>query len=358
MEEQIKTAQRTFMPEIIAPGTGLSPLTDKSVIPANNVPTIEDVLKGKKYKIPGGGGSWSTQWGDDTATSFKENADDYKRKERDLEILDRMQKNKNAPQEEWIARVDGGIRMFPSMQAFLNFKREKDKGKNPVKWVTRTKTAQSNIPEDVVSVSTVLDSTFKVESINTYDGTKEIGAAFCIAKNYFVTCAHVIKKYNKNTTAVIDLSDLHGIIRTSLVKDNRTVQASIIAINATTDIAILSADVDSSVLSLDSNMTIGEEVVAIGSPHGFENNATFGHIGSLDRRIYTHDGAPEYAFIDLSVFAGNSGGPVARRMDGSVVAMITSIVSVEGDYGLNAGLPASYIIDFCKQNKIPIQVNE
>ena len=59
---------RTFLPEILAPGTGLSPTTDKSVVPTNNVYTIQDVLDGRKYTLPGGGGDWSS--GEDVSKSY------------------------------------------------------------------------------------------------------------------------------------------------------------------------------------------------------------------------------------------------------------------------------------------------
>ena len=53
---------------------------------------------------------------------------------------------------------------------------------------------------------------------------------------------------------------------------------------------------------------VGDEIIAIGSPHGFENNVSFGQVGSVDKTIYSHNGAPMYMFVDLSVFSGNSGG--------------------------------------------------
>ena len=50
---KINKEARTFMPEIMAPGTGLTPPTQKSVVPTNNVHTIQDVLDGRKYKNTG-----------------------------------------------------------------------------------------------------------------------------------------------------------------------------------------------------------------------------------------------------------------------------------------------------------------
>ena len=54
-EKQKREAYRTTMPF----DGGLSPATERSVMPFNNVHTIQDVLSGKPYKMPGAGGSWS-----------------------------------------------------------------------------------------------------------------------------------------------------------------------------------------------------------------------------------------------------------------------------------------------------------
>ena len=50
-----------------------------------------------------------------------------------------------------------------------------------------------------ITVDDALEKTFMIESINFNEQTKETGAAFCIAPNTFLTCAHVVKTYNKNT---------------------------------------------------------------------------------------------------------------------------------------------------------------
>ena len=342
---------RTFLPEIIAPGTGLSPVTDKSVIPAYNVPTIQDILDGKTYKIPGGGGDWSSGWGEDTMKSYIENADDYKRKERDLSIL--MKYHGHEPEsgnrEEWTVRIKGGTKRLNSLEAFLKFKREmKEKGQDILS-VSRTRVAQNAHPVDVVATS--MESTFKIEAINSYDNVMETGEGFCVAKGFFVTCAHVVKRYNKNTDRELDISDISSKIMISLVKGNKKYPASVVAISAPLDIAILKCEVDCEPLALEKEYSIAEEIFTIGSPHGFADNVSFGHIGSLNRKIYRHQGAPDYMFLDLSVFSGNSGGPVLKE-DGKVVAMVTAIVAGEGEYGLNAGLPSTYIEQFCVDNKI------
>lgn len=334
------------MPDIISPGTGLSQLTDKSVIPCNNVITMEDILNGATYKLPDAGGAWGK--GDDVTPSFIETGNDYKRKEQDLQrLLDISTANPN--HEKWELKFDGGVKTFNSFESFLAFKRKMKEKDNLIKSVTRVKTAQSERDSfDIIESS--LNSTFMVESINPIENILETGACFCVKKNYFITCAHVVKKYNKNTQDRFDLNELNNLLQINISKNGVKSEAKIIAINAPLDIAILYSEIDCNPFNLDLNFNIGDDIFAIGSPHGFENNVSFGNIGSLNRKIYNHKGAPNYIFIDLSVFAGNSGGPIIKYNNGMIVGMVTAIVSKIGEYGLNAGLSSNYISDFINKN--------
>jgi S1-C subfamily serine protease len=231
----------------------------------------------------------------------------------------------------------------------LHYQKEIAKKGINARWVARTKVAQDN-SQDITNIS--MQSVFLVESINTIEGIMEKGGCFCISPNYFITCAHIVKKYNKNTTRVLDINEIQSKIRINLVKDNQKFNASVVAIDAVLDIAILQSEINCKPLAFDKNIAIGNDVFAIGSPLGFENNVSFGKIGSLDRKIYLHNGAPKYVFLDLSVFSGNSGGPVIKSDNGKVTAMVTAIVSSGGEVGLNAGLPASYMELFCIKNNI------
>jgi S1-C subfamily serine protease len=340
-----KKAQRTFMPEIIAPGTGLSPLTQKSVIPTNNVVTIQDILNGKKYNLPGGGGDWSSGHGEDVSKSFREDGDAYKRKERDLEILNKMITPSQREPQKWKIRVPGGTYVRDSFELATQLKRElQNKGVKTV-WVSRI--AQGPTRSRVEVVSDALSKTFMVESFDIYKGVKEVGSAFCVAENTFVTCAHVIKKYNKNAEKGLDSNQISGMIKIFLVQNGKRFDAELVSFNPTWDIAILKSKVNANKFDIDTQVNVGEDILAVGSPHGFENNVTFGTIGSLDKTIYSYKEAPKYMFVDLSAFPGNSGGPIIKVSNGKIVGMLTAIVSSKGDYGLNAGLPSYYIERYC-----------
>lgn len=336
------------MPEIIAPGTGLSPVTERATIPFNNVHTIQDILDGNKYVMPNAGGSWGE--GEDLGSSYMEDGDHYKRKERDLEILNKLNRPVEKSNELWQVKVPGGSKTFTSFQLVQHFREKMDEKGVKIEWIK--KVAQSN-REQIISSS--LNKTFKIESIDTYNSIKETGSSFCIAPNIFVTCAHVILRYNKNQDNLLQDIDISDRFNVNIINDGVKTLGKVIAINFSLDIAIVYAELPVEDFDFDiDSMSVGDEILTIGSPHGFENNASFGNIGSLNKQIYSHQGAAEYFFIDAPVFQGNSGGPIIKINNGKVIGMLTSIVAKNGEYGLNVGLPAVYIRNFLIQNNISI----
>jgi len=329
---------------------GLSPTTPKSVVPTNNVHTIQDVLDGKKYVLPGGGGDWSSDREEDVSKSYREEGDDYKRLERDFDIVRNMLPVESIIQEKWKVKVPGGSRVFPSFEMAQKYKEMlKDKG---IQYAYLARVAQNNLnnlTDKTKIIAEALEKTFMVESIDMVEGVKENGAAFCVAPGYFVTCAHVIQKYNKQK--VLEMRNSPPNVVVNLVQRENRFRAKVVKIDYKLDIAIIKADVNIPSFIIDTSpIPIGEDIVSIGSPHGYENNVSTGTLGSVDRKIYFYKGAPRYMFVDLSILPGNSGGPVISQSTGAVIGMVTLIVSGKsGGYGLNAALEARYINSFCKK---------
>jgi len=350
MSKQKKTAYRTTMPEIIAPGTGLSGTTQKSVMPFNNVHTIWDVLTGKPYLLPGQQGDWG-DWSRDEESqpgSYKDNADLYKRRERDLDIFRNLSNQTDRKQETWKLKVKGGFKEFQSLESAQEYRRKmQDKGVF-VSWIARTAQASPQAS----TIDEALEKTFLVESIDYKKSIQETGSAFCVGKGYFMTCAHVVMNYNKNTESDLDFSEYEDIVNVTITVDNRKVDAKVVSFDGAKDLAILKADIDVEPFLFDTTTTIGEEVFAVGSPHGFENNVTFGHISSSNRKIYFHSEAPLYMFVDLSILPGNSGGPIINRNTGKVIGIITAIIGEGDSSGLSAGILSSYAVELCKSNGI------
>jgi S1-C subfamily serine protease len=330
-----KKTARTFMPEILAPGTGLSPLTDKSKIPTNNIPTIQDVLDGTPYVIPGGGGSWSSGRGDDTRNHYMEHGDLYKKREQDIDNFNKMtHANESSQPEKWIVKIPGGTKSCPSLNDLQVFRRKMEEQGVKIEWIKKVASNRQQY------ISNTIDSTFKIESMDLYHDVQETGAGFCVASNRILTCAHVVTK-NHN-----DIESINKNVRIKIVKDNVFVYAIVMKIDFDLDLALLECNINASAIDIaDENPDIGDEVVTVGSPHGIENHASFGNIGAVDKKIYA-DKPITHIFIDAPVFPGNSGGPIIRLLDGKCVGILTSIVSKDGSYGLNLGLPASFIKGF------------
>jgi len=341
-----KVAQRTSLPfdtRRLDDKPSISPSTNKSVMPFNNVPTIRDIMNGNvniRDVYPHAGGDWSP--GEDVSKSYKDSGDDYKRREKDEQIIANMLDMGKTDPQQWKVKVRGGSKTFISFNLARDYVRENNL---PFSYISRVAQAQ---PNKTGIIADSLNKTFLVKSIDAVNGTIETGSAFCVAPTYFITCAHVIKSYNKYQEINPEVfSD--AIV--SLVQGGTEQRAILINADAKLDIALLKCNIDVEPLEMETEIMVGEEIVAIGSPHGYENNVSTGTLGSVGRKVYFYKGAPEYMFIDLSVFPGSSGGPVLKADTGKIAGMVTLIISAGGgNYGLNAALPASYIKEFCRTN--------
>ena len=196
-----------------------------------------------------------------------------------------------------------------------------------------TKEAQSaNI---VPLVANIMPACFKVESESVRYGKMEIGSCFAVSDGKFVTCAHVISKRQESPSDV----------SIYLIEGDRRFKATVDDIDYEMDLAVLSCDtVKHTPLAMKSisDVPTGSEIVCVGSPFGYDNNISRGIISSKGR-IIEEPGRITYFFIDLSVYPGNSGGPVIDVDDGSVIGVAAVIVDSVGNYGLNAAIPSDYV---------------
>lgn len=163
--------------------------------------------------------------------------------------------------------------------------------------------------------------------------------------NRSVSGVVLIRNYDKATAANMDLSGTgtgffltaDGFILTNahVVEDAKAVRvelydgtllkASIVGCDTRTDIAVLHVDGDGyNALPIgDSDAAqIGEFIMTIGHPTGEELDftATFGIIGSVDRRVNIDGITNEYIQIDAAINPGNSGGPLFD-MNGNVIGI-------------------------------------
>ena len=134
--------------------------------------------------------------------------------------------------------------------------------------------------------------------------------------------------------------------------DGNTYDAEVLGSDASTDLAVLSADAPTSEyypleIVSSSTVSVGDYVVAIGSPYGLAGTMTTGIVSSLDRTVtISDDTGGSYDITGLiqtsaPINSGNSGGPL-MTYDGQVIGITTAIVS--NSDGLGFAVPSDTIL--------------
>jgi len=133
--------------------------------------------------------------------------------------------------------------------------------------------------------------------------------------------------------------------------DKREFDAEIVGSDPQSDIALLKvneADLPSLELGDSEVLKLGEWVLAIGAPFGFEQSVTAGIVSAKGRA----NGAQQYVpFIqtDVPINRGNSGGPLLN-MDGEVVGVNSWILSSNGGFiGLSFSIPIEVVANTVSQ---------
>lgn len=128
--------------------------------------------------------------------------------------------------------------------------------------------------------------------------------------------------------------------------DGRKARATVVGTDPLTDTALVKvddvADLKPITIGKSSNLDVGEQVVAIGSPFGLDATVTSGIVSALDRPVEVardeQGNATAYPAIqtDAAINPGNSGGPLVN-MDGQLVGINASIRSTSSGQGAESG---------------------
>ncbi|WP_263772407.1 DegQ family serine endoprotease [Propionivibrio soli] len=123
--------------------------------------------------------------------------------------------------------------------------------------------------------------------------------------------------------------------------DKREFKAKVLGSDKATDVAVLKIDarnLPTLKIGSTANTRVGEWVLAIGSPFGFENSATAGIVSAKSRSL-PDDNYVSFIQTDVAVNPGNSGGPLFN-MAGEVIGINSQIYSRTGGYqGLSFAIP-------------------
>ena len=164
-----------------------------------------------------------------------------------------------------------------------------------------------------------------------------LGSGFIVDKDGIIlTNAHVVEGADE--------------VRVKL-PDRREFKGKVAGIDTTTDIAVVKIDArDLPVVKIGepSKVRVGEWVLAIGSPFGFENTVTAGIVSATSRSL------PEGSYVpfiqtDAAVNPGNSGGPLFN-MQGEVIGINSQIYSRSGGFqGIAFAIPIDAAINVEQQ---------
>ena len=125
------------------------------------------------------------------------------------------------------------------------------------------------------------------------------------------------------------------------LNDRREFRAKVLGTDPKTDIAVLKIDANNLPvvpLGHSSDLKVGEWVLAIGSPYGFDSTVTAGVVSAKGRSLPDDSNVP-FIQTDVAVNPGNSGGPLFNTR-GEVVGINSQIYSQTGGFqGLSFAIP-------------------
>jgi serine protease Do len=153
------------------------------------------------------------------------------------------------------------------------------------------------------------------------------GSGFIVgADGIVLTNAHVVQDATEVTVKLTD---------------RREFRAKVLGVDPMTDVAVLRIDAKNlPVVRLGdpARARVGDWVVAIGSPYGFENSVSAGIVSAKGRSL-PGDAYVPFIQTDVAVNPGNSGGPLFN-LAGEVIGINSQIYSRTGGYqGLSFAIP-------------------
>ncbi|MEC5399113.1 DegQ family serine endoprotease [Uliginosibacterium sp. H1] len=154
-----------------------------------------------------------------------------------------------------------------------------------------------------------------------------VGSGFIVsADGYILTNAHVVDGATEVTVRLTD---------------KREFKAKVIGLDKRTDVALVKIEAGGlPVLKTgDTEKTkVGEWVLAVGSPFGFENTVTAGIVSAKARRLPDENFVP-FIQTDVAINPGNSGGPLFN-LSGEVIGINSQIYSRSGGFmGISFAIP-------------------
>ncbi|MCU7876996.1 MAG: DegQ family serine endoprotease [Candidatus Thiodiazotropha sp. (ex Lucinoma borealis)] len=168
---------------------------------------------------------------------------------------------------------------------------------------------------------------------------RSLGSGFIISVDGFIlTNNHVVDEADQ---ILVRMNDRREFVAEVIGKDERS------------DIALIKIDADDlPVVEIGDSekLKVGEWVLAIGSPFGFDHSVTAGIVSAKGRNLPSENYVP-FIQTDVAINPGNSGGPLFN-LDGKVVGVNSQIYSRSGGFmGLSFAIPIEMAINVAEQLK-------
>ncbi|MBT3548546.1 MAG: Do family serine endopeptidase [Gammaproteobacteria bacterium] len=169
--------------------------------------------------------------------------------------------------------------------------------------------------------------------------TPSFGSGFILSSDgYIMTNNHVISNSNEIKITLSDQTELDAVL---------------IGTDPRSDLALLKVDANNlPVVSIGTseNLKVGEWVLAIGSPFGFDHTVTAGIVSGKKRNLPNESYVP-YIQTDVAINPGNSGGPLFN-LNGDVVGVNAQIYTRSGGFmGVSFAIPAETLTNVYNQLK-------
>ncbi|SBT08384.1 putative periplasmic serine endoprotease DegP-like [Candidatus Propionivibrio aalborgensis] len=170
--------------------------------------------------------------------------------------------------------------------------------------------------------------------------SRSLGSGFIISADGFIlTNAHLVESADEIFVRLTD---------------KREFKAKVIGSDKRTDVAlikIVATNLPTVRLGDPGILRVGEWVVAIGSPFGFDNSVTAGIISAKGRSLPQENFVP-FLQTDVAINPGNSGGPLFN-MKGEVVGINSQIYSRSGGFmGISFAIPIDVAMDIQNQLRV------
>lgn len=168
-----------------------------------------------------------------------------------------------------------------------------------------------------------------------------LGSGFIISSDgYVLTNNHVVADADEIVVRLSDRSEL---------------KAKLVGADSRTDVALLKVDPAGEKLPVvklgdSDSLEVGEWVLAIGSPFGFDHSVTAGIVSATGRSLPSENYVP-FIQTDVAINPGNSGGPLFN-LRGQVVGINSQIFTRSGGFmGLSFAIPIDVAMDVANQLK-------